>query len=36
MVREGPQGSPRETTGDGYDVTTEAASIVCLPGGERC
>jgi arsenite methyltransferase len=28
--------SPRETKGDGYDVTTEAAPIVCLPGGDCC
>jgi ubiquinone/menaquinone biosynthesis C-methylase UbiE len=28
--------SPRETKGDGYDVTTEAAPIVCPPGGDCC
>ena len=28
--------SPRETKGDGYDVTTEAAPIVCTPGGDCC
>ena len=27
---------PRETKGDGYDVTTEAAPIACTPGGDCC
>jgi SAM-dependent methyltransferase len=28
--------SPKETKGEGYDATTEAAPIVCTPGGDCC